>query len=152
MRLLAGAIRWVSGAPYRPRYEALAGVYDALVAGRAATLSGCHMTDRRGEWRIAREYEAVRDVVCAPGAEWDGRWIVEGPDSGAEAIRALGNDGLAACPDWRAAGLPRTTLLASPSVWRDGRLVAAPMAGMPGNYVVKPGTNRPDFITSLLVH
>jgi tRNA(Ile)-lysidine synthase len=51
-------------------------------------------------------------------------------------VRALGEKGLAACPDWRAAGMPRASLLATPAVWRGDALVAAPLAGMGAGWAV----------------
>ena len=60
-------------------------------------------------------------------------WQVIGPESGAETngltLRALGEAGLAACPEWRAVAVPRLTLVAAPAVWRGADLVAAPVAG-----------------------
>ena len=49
-------------------------------------------------------------------------------------IKALGAEGLRLCPDWRSAGLTRLTLLASPAIWRNGQLIAAPLAGKPNGW------------------
>jgi tRNA(Ile)-lysidine synthase len=49
-------------------------------------------------------------------------------------VAALGAPGLRACPDWRAGGLPHGAALASPGLWRDGTLVAAPLAGWPDGW------------------
>ncbi|MBL4558600.1 MAG: hypothetical protein JKP98_20630 [Rhodobacteraceae bacterium] len=73
--------------------------------------------------------------MAAAGARWDGRWRIEGPAvrEGAR-IGALGAAGLRACPDWRETGLPRASLLATPALWRNDALIAAPVAapGVPG--------------------
>lgn len=132
-RLMLAGLGWVSGAAYPPRARALETTLAALTRGPRATLHGCLLQRARGRIRIGREPAAVAGLSCAPGSLWDGRWRLSGPE-GAERqealeIRALGAAGLAACPDWRAAGLPRTTLIASPAVWRGGGLIAAPMAG-----------------------
>ena len=53
--------------------------------------------------------------------EWDGRWrLVARPEAaGADlTIGALGAEGLARVPDWRAAGIAGETLLTTPAVWR----------------------------------
>ena len=85
------------------------------------------------EIRIFREHAAVSGLKALPGQPWDRRWIVTGPKNLAQdnalAVMALGEEGLAQCPDWRETGLPRASLLASPAVWRGRELLAAPLAG-----------------------
>jgi tRNA(Ile)-lysidine synthase len=83
-----------------------------------------------------REAKAVGRAVAATQV-WDNRWHC--PDAPADCeIRALGADGLAQAKLWRSLGLPRAALLSQPSLWRDGRLLAAPiLAGLLEN-----GENR----------
>jgi tRNA(Ile)-lysidine synthase len=121
LRVMARAIGWVGGAVYRPRLAALR----AAMEGEGRTLQGAMVVRRREGWRVSREFAAVRDLCGRVGEVWDGRWSVEGE---AGDVRALG-EALAEVPDWRAAGLPRTTLMVSPAVWRQGALIAAPVAG-----------------------
>jgi tRNA(Ile)-lysidine synthase len=137
-RLLVAALVWVGSADYGPRAAPLQALLASIVAGRGGTLAGGRVLVRRDEVRITREARAVAETVAAPGQLWDGRWRVTGPGSGAPAtgepeinpleVRALGEAGLAACPDWRRRGVPRASLLASPAVWRAGVLIAAPLA------------------------
>lgn len=132
-RLVARALCEVASKPYRPRLKALRA---SLTASRA-TLHGCVITRNKGELRITREASAVRGLRVPLGQVWDNRWRLippEGMPTDTAQIRlsiaALGPDGLARCPDrshWR---LPRQSLLASPGVWRDSTLVAAPLAGL----------------------
>ncbi|MFN0114506.1 MAG: tRNA lysidine(34) synthetase TilS [Paracoccaceae bacterium] len=129
LRLVAEGLRWVTGAPYRPREEALRRALGVLGEGRR-TLHGAVMTVAQGELRITREAAAVAGLSAVPGALWDGRWRVEGPFEPGDRIGAVGEAGLADCPGWRKAGLPRLSLLATPGVWRGGGLIAAPVAGM----------------------
>ena len=110
-RLLRAAILWLTGADHAPRAAALARLAQAVVQGRDATLAGCRL--KRG-W-LARQ----------PG--WpDPRWQMAVPP-GLER-RALGAEGLRACPDWRASGLPRHVLEVTPALWQGGTLIAAPSA------------------------
>jgi tRNA(Ile)-lysidine synthase len=126
-RLLATALGWVSGQPYRPRYAAL----EPLASGReGGVLNGCLLTAQGGALRITREFAAVRGLAAPTAAVWDRRWRCDGPHAPGLEVRALTRDGLAACPDWRATGLPATSLQATPAVWRGAELVAAPLAGM----------------------
>lgn len=152
LRLLSAALRWVSGAEYRPRLDGLTGTYSAVLGGKRRTLSGCVLTPGRGVLRITREYRAVRDLAAKPGEVWDGRWTLEGPAKRGLTIRALGEPGLSRCPDWRATELPRLSLVASPSVWRGEVLLAAPLAGLMNGWTARLHAERRDFVTSLVTH
>ena len=101
----------------------------------------------------------MRDLVARPGQAWDNRWVLTGPgtkegplaDSALE-VRALGEAGLAFCPGWRDTGRPRSSLSASPAVWSDQRLIAAPFAGRAENWAVSPAEHRDSFVQYLLSH
>jgi tRNA(Ile)-lysidine synthase len=125
LRLLSDAVRWVGGSVYRPRLAALEA---ALAAGGRRTLQGTVLTRTAADWRVGREWAAVRGMRAELGEVWDGRWRVEGPEVPGAELRALGEAGLAACPGWRATGLGRATLATTPAVWRGDVLVAAPVA------------------------
>ena len=123
-RLVVAGLMWLSGAAYAPRADAVARLEAAMAAGRDATLWGCRWRDGR----LLREARAVGGPVSV-GETWDGRWVLEGPKVAAAEVRALGSDGLRACPDWRAQGLPREVLAVTPALWSGAGLVAAPLAG-----------------------
>ncbi|WP_074221721.1 tRNA lysidine(34) synthetase TilS [Rhodovulum sp. ES.010] len=147
-RLLNAALTWVASADYPPRAEALLEMRATLAHAPRATLHGCLIARGGGQLRISREPAAVVRAVAAPGALWDGRWCVDGSVEGGEEVRALGESGLAQCPDWRESGLPRASLLASPAVWRGDRLVAAPLAGRAEGWRAWPATAFTDRIVS----
>lgn len=153
LRLFAHALAWIGGADYRPRLAALTDCLGRAEAGRRVTLQGCLVMPRAASLRVTREPAAATLAVAAPGAPWDRRWRLDGPPAppGAE-VRALGEEGLALCPDWRASGLPRPTLLASPALWLDRRLLAAPLAGQPGGWVATSLRPAEDFTLSLFLH
>ena len=133
-RILAGVLVWIASADYPPRHEALQQLAAGLRQGRGGTLHGCLVSVSAGLIVACREAQAVAALeVPAPGL-WDGRWHLSGPTSapasgGGLTIRALGEAGLALCPDWRATAAARAALLAGPAVWQGDRLVAAPLAG-----------------------
>jgi tRNA(Ile)-lysidine synthase len=129
-RILQAALLWIGSAEYGPRAAALARFADEIVNGRPAALGGVAARGAKGITRFCREPRAVAATACPAGQVWDGRWCLEGPENNGLTIRALGEAGLRLCPDWRATGLPRLSLLASPAVWQDGALVAAPLAGL----------------------
>ena len=128
-RILTHVLCRVASAEYRPRHAKLGALIDRIASGRGGTLHGCHVTVTAETVRVTRELRALRGVTAPPGALWDGRWRVTGPDSGGLHVAALGAEGLAAVADWRRTGLPRATLQASPAVWHGDALVAAPVVG-----------------------
>ncbi len=153
-RMRRAAIRWVGGADYSPRSDAMIELDIGLRENSAHTLGGCILTKTDGKkphdrrYRITREYNAVKDAVSCTDALWDGRWALMGPHDADLQVRALGkavND----CPDWRETGLPRQSLLASPAVWRGDALVAAPIAGFENGWEAS-ATGRGSFAQFLL--
>lgn len=140
-RVLAAAIGWVSGTPYKPRWSQLSALADM---GEWSTLSGVLIHRKRG-LRLTREHKAVADLVT-PLGKWD-RWQIDGPASDAT-VKALGESGLAQLPDWRSAKLPRQSLAASPGVWREGTLLGAPLAHF-GPWSAKISI---DFVSFVLSH
>ncbi len=152
IRLLSHALCWRSSSEYRPRRSALDDVEQAIGAGRTVTLHGCVIATDKYEIRITREHQAVKETVCPTDAAWDNRWQFDGPHEKGLELRALGAKGLAECPDWRATGMPRTSLLASPSVWRKDSLIAAPLAGLGNGWLTKPLFGLDHFISSIISH
>jgi len=129
LRLLAGALGWVSGAGYRPRFAALEGLLAACLAGEnfGKTLHGC-MISRRGAAIVINREVAATPPLGPIENIWDGRWEINLKDTKTLEIRALGEDGLQCCTHWRESGHSRAALLASPSFWQGGLLQAAPLA------------------------
>ncbi|GAA0289874.1 tRNA lysidine(34) synthetase TilS [Rhodovulum strictum] len=147
-RLLVASLCWVASSEYPPRAEALAETLAALGSAPRATLHGCLIARETDDLRIGREPAALAGTVAPAGALWDGRWWLDGPAEPGLEIRALGEGGLAACPDWRATGLPRASLLAAPAVWRGAHLVAAPLAGLCNGWQARLATTLSQRIIS----
>lgn len=150
LRLLAAALGWVSGAPYRPRFDNL----KSLSAGEGrSTLHGCLISARGDQMRITREHAAVAGLSVTADQIWDGRWRMDGPQRPGLTISALGEAGVRQCPAWRDCGLPRESLLASPAVWRADTLIAAPLAGDQSVWKATLLPQKADFLHSLrLMH
>ncbi len=151
-RLLSYALCWVSRTEYRPRKTALADVETAIGSGKNSTLQGCMITPNKTEIRITREHQAVKNIVCPSDVIWDKRWKFTGPHAEGLEIRALGEAGLADCPDWRDTGLPRSSLLATPAVWRNRTLIAAPLAGLANGWSTNALFGVDHFISCVISH
>ncbi len=153
LRLLAAALGWVSGAGYRPRFAALEGLLHSCLheAVFGKTLHGCQITRRKNEIVINRELAATPPPGPV-GPRWDGRWEVNLKDTYNLQIRALGEDGLHCCTQWRDSGHSRTALLASPSVWRGGCLQLAPLALFGHNSGIKLRGGEKGFYDALITH
>lgn len=137
--LVARGLGWLKKDAYLPRADDLRRFLHAIREGRDATLAGCR--HRRG-W-VFREARALgRDA--AVGTVWDQRWRVTGPEG---TVRALGDAGLRACPDWRETGLPREVLAVTPGVWQGETLLAAPMAGLGNGWSAQ--LDAPDHLFGL---
>lgn len=125
-RLLAAAIRRVSGQPYRPRLATLQSAASAAFAGHRQTLGGCILSRSRGRIWIDREPAALHGLCKPAPGDWDGRWRLTGTAAPGTHLAALGPEGLAQRPGWRQTGARRTPLLTMPGVWRGAELLAAP--------------------------
>lgn len=149
LRLASAAICWVASAVYRPRLVALQDAWASGSSRRRHTLHGALVSANRTEIIVTREYNAVRHTKSVSDQLWDKRWSLDGPHAPGLEIRALGESGLKSCPDWRATGLPRTSLLSSPAVWQGETLIAAPLAGFNAAWQARIVA---DFHSSLLSH
>lgn len=151
-RLILGALQWISGAPYAPRGRSLAIALQAVRDSGSATLDGCHLQRKNDALWVFREYKAVRDLSSRPDALWDGRWVISGPARTGQTVRALGETGLAECPKWREMGLPRALLRATPAIWDDRGLCAAPVAGNAGLWRAQVENGDSSFFQTLIAH
>ncbi|WP_237029027.1 tRNA lysidine(34) synthetase TilS [Phaeobacter porticola] len=151
-RLVVRAVQWVSGAVYPPRREPMAQAKDAVRLGGSFTLGGCRIVTRNRRTWVCREFKPVSETVTAPGKIWDGRWRVFGGDVKGHEIRALGPEGLKQCPDWRSTKTPAAVLEATPAIWNEGTLIAAPLAGNGNGWSAELVQNSEEFFTALLSH
>lgn len=151
-RLVAHSLCWVSGNAYSPRRVPLAELEKDIRNGRTSTLHGCLNTLTGGYCIISREPAAVADLVSEIGDIWDDRWQITGPELPDLEIRILGDKGLKSCDSWRKMGLHRSVLLASPAVWSENALIAAPLAGFNPEWGAELTKGANDFLTSILSH
>ncbi|MEO9650641.1 MAG: tRNA lysidine(34) synthetase TilS [Roseobacter sp.] len=152
-RLLIAGLKWIAGTVYAPRHKSIETALQAVQQGKRTTLEGCVLARKDKTLWVHREFNAVRHLKSPPGSLWDDRWQVIGPeDDPAVHIAALGEAGLGACSDWRDTKLPRALLLASPAVWKDDQLIAAPHAGKPENWCVNLQKGETSYFDTLISH
>ena len=153
LRLLAASLRWVASADYRPRFAALESLLDTCLSGEnfGQTLHGCMISWRKNKIVINREPSATPKAAQVL-TRWDGRWEIDPKGLENLQIRALGEDGVQCCPDWRDSGHSRRALLASPSFWREGQLIAAPLAQFGQIRGVKLAGGEKGFYDALIAH
>lgn len=144
-RLLAAALCWVSGTPYRPRFSALS----TVLTGGSGTLHGARITATGTQLRITREWAALRDLSQAPTDLFDGRWKITGPATPVHSVRALGETGLRLCPKQPKTALPRASLRATPGIWDGDTLIAAPLVGHNPAWCAELSGKRADFLAYL---
>lgn len=136
-RLWVSVLRWIGGGDYAPRQSALVALDMALGQGRDHRLNGCAVLVKSDKIHVTREWNAVRDLRCAPDQVWDRRWRLVGPQSAEMTIAAVGEEGIRQIPDWRAANLPRPSIISSPAIWHENTLIAAPLAGFNADWAAQ---------------
>ncbi|MBV2358824.1 tRNA lysidine(34) synthetase TilS [Thalassococcus sp. CAU 1522] len=140
-RLLAAMLRYVSGAEYAPRAEALEDLRQRVVSGGGGTLHGCEVQHVGGRPTVFREFAAVAQTRAVAGQHmhWDGRWRITDAAPSGLIVRALGEDGWQQLPDRPDDAPPHRIALSLPSLWDGARLVACDAMGLgPGNTTVLP--------------
>ncbi len=152
-RLLVHCLTWLSGSTYPPRRDAMSRALEAVQTGQTITLNGCQIsTEDQTVW-LYRELKAVAEMVVEVGDVWDDRWFVDGPDDDPDIeVRALGYDILPELENWRDSGMPRAAIAVTPSVWYEGRLVAAPIAAPDDEWSAELEGGPDAFFAALLSH
>lgn len=149
-RLLSATLKWISGSTYRPRFDSLRGVLARIDTDNGQTLQGCVIRTKANSIVIRREPARVA-APCPLDEIWDHRWIVtQTGTQSANKIASLGEDGLQMCANWRETGHAREVLLASPALWANGQLVAAPLAGMTNGWAITLKDGRKGLHKSLM--
>ena len=163
LRLLRHSVRWMSGQSYAPRRAPMLAALRAVRCGTSFSVAGCQMVTRAGTTWVTRELNAVAKLTTELGAVWNKQLRLYAPADQLEPshpvsepirkdVRAVGHDGLLQFSDWRGLDLPRTVLAATPGVWRDNTLLAAPLAGFDAGYRVEEAQSGIEFYSGLLSH
>ena len=132
LRLLAAALMWVSSADYRPRVTPLEALLDRILGGGGGTLHGCQVFVDARDIRIAREYQAVKDlrVVLRGPTTWDTRWHIASEQYEGHVVRALGPDGLAQLENTPNNPPPEAALWSRPALFDENRLIACDLTSL----------------------
>ena len=164
---MAGALCWIGGTRYKPRFSALVDFADALLRGETRTLNGVLALPEGRDVRLTRELGAAQGPITpetgATNVVWDNRWRIIPPSPptpigsastappvpfpAGHTIRALGDD-ILACKGWRDLGRPRAALINTPAIYCGDTLVAAPLAGMQNGWQAQIVANFYSFLLS----
>jgi len=153
LRLLAASLGWVASAQYRPRFAALVGLLEFCLAFEQTgkTLHGCAITHKNNQIILNREVAAT-SALADVQKNWDGRWQIGDILQQNAQIKALGDEGIQICPNWRETGHSRAAVLASPSLWQSGALIAAPFANFGDKWLVSLAGDKKGFYDQLITH
>jgi tRNA(Ile)-lysidine synthase len=151
LRTLARVLGAVGGGEYRPRYDRLNSIFDAVCShtlGRGRTLAGCHLMADKNLVRVMRENRHIEPLALKAGAAllWDGRFEVRlgkvrgGNNTGLQ-VDALGRAKWSEVRaqinetgvDQRLPRLPAKVRQCLPALWRGNELLAVPQLGFSKN-------------------
>lgn len=148
-RVLVAASRWITGQPYPPRRGTVMHALAAVSEGRRATLDGALLHPRSTSLRILREPAAAARARTGWDT-WDNRWRISGLQKG-QIVASPSAANLAEL-NRRDSGLSHEEALASPAIFADGRLVAAPLLQPQAPYRASPLRTATDFRRLVLAH
>ncbi|MEE9454312.1 MAG: tRNA lysidine(34) synthetase TilS [Paracoccaceae bacterium] len=153
-RLLAGVLQWISGAPYRPRFESLRKVLENAAQENGQTLHGCVIRSQSGNLIVRREPSKANGACIVGEKVWDNRWEIGRNNDAdtADTIAALGDKGLLQCKNWRETGHAREVLLTTPALWKGTKLIAAPLAGMANGWYCRLNDAKNGLHKVLITH
>jgi tRNA(Ile)-lysidine synthase len=152
-RILSHAMKWVSGAEYRPRFSSLKSAYDLLMQGKSQTLAGCYLKSLPTKQVIVmRELSNMAPSKLKNGC-YDGRWRVSADvKQECVSIQPLGEVGLGQVKNWRELNVLRDILLQTPSAWTDETLISAPLAGFIGSVRISLKIDAEQFYSDIVSH
>ena len=151
-RVLTHALAWVSPAVYRPRFASVTNLISSIEQGIGHTLAGCQtrFSAKMDQIEIAREVNCISSGMKE--GLFDGKWRISAPLKSSLNVAPLGEKGLSLCEDWRSSGVSRITLMATPAIWDQDGLIAAPFAGKVSENTFELESSVHEFLTSFVTH
>lgn len=149
-RILVAGSRWITGADYPPRRAAVLHALHAVAAGSRVTLDGALIEPAGDRLRLGRELAAAQRAPDSRGPFWDNRWNIDGLQPG-QHVAAVGYEALRRL-NWRASGLGRDQAAASPGIWAEAELLAAPLLRATRHWRVRPMRDITDFRRLVMAH
>lgn len=134
LRLLSGALRWISGKIYRPRFRSLERLLGAITSsslGPGMCLMGCVTKHEEGGIRISRELAAIPQPILAVKPEyiWERRWQlkIDFKKLNIAMIGPLGKEGLKQIENSKSFNIPNTALICSVAMFENGHVSCLPI-------------------------
>ncbi len=133
MRLLAAALRWISGSAYRPRFKSLKTLSNLLICDQSMSgfsLMGSIVRCKKNRIIIAREFSAIpkHQKITKKTFIWDKKWNlkVDPFQPNILAVGPLGKNGLGQINTKNIENIPRNALISSVALFQNDRVICVP--------------------------
>ena len=138
-RLLSGALRWISGNDYRPRFKTLKTLLALITSQqnlRGFSLMGSIVKCKKGKIILTREFAAVPKTQSINKKKfiWDKRWSVTVgyskigySDRSDLTIGPLGKNGVSQIERCQTVGIPMDALLSSVTLFEKDNVLCVPI-------------------------
>ncbi len=151
-RLLSCIMAWVSGAEYRPRFDALKTIHERILSSTSQTLGGCFFKPTKdGTLHIMRELSCLPKLRIE-NVLYDNRWLISADHNDGLFVGPLGDKGLPQIQNWRELNVIRDVLLQTPAIWEDETVIVAPLLASAGNETISLKTDPKHFYKSIVSH
>ena len=133
-RLLAVALRWISGKFYRPRFNSLERLLALLTTGsrlQGMSLMGCIIKCDGEMIKISREFSAIPPPFLAvkPKFVWEKKWqlVIDLPKLHNIKIGPLGKEGIKQIENNKSFNIPRDALIGSVAMFENQKVLCVPI-------------------------
>ena len=133
-RLLSAALLWVSGKVYRPRFNSLERLLNALTSrsiGRGRSLMGCLIKCDGENIKLSREFSAIAKPILAVNSKfvWEKNWqlVVDFEKLNNTMIGPLGKEGLKQIENNKSFLVPSNALICSVAMFENEQVLCLPI-------------------------
>ena len=133
-RLLSSGLRWISGKVYKPRFQSLERLLNAITSrklGKSMSLMGC-IIKYDGNWlKLSREFSAISrpSLALEPNFVWEKKWQikVDLEKLNIAIVGPLGKNGLEQIGGYNRIKIPQKSLICSVAMFENEKLLCVPI-------------------------
>jgi tRNA(Ile)-lysidine synthase len=133
-RLLSSGLRWISGKVYKPRFQSLERLLNAITSqklGKSMSLMGCIIKYDRNWLKLSREFSAISkpSVAMKPNFVWEKKWQIEVDleKLNVATVGPVGKNGLEQLEGYNRINVPQTALICSVAMFENKNLLCVPI-------------------------